>query len=50
MKIVEDREFRTLMKAGRPGTSIPSPSTVARDIKVAFEGCRQHIDRILRVS
>jgi len=38
------------MKAGRPGTSLPSPITVSRDIKAAFECCRERIDTILQVS
>ena len=38
------------MKAGRPGTSIPTPVTVARDVKLSFEQCREHIDKILKVS
>jgi hypothetical protein len=37
------------MKAGRPTTYIPSPSTVARDIKTLFEKSRQRIDKILKV-
>ena len=38
------------MKAGRPGTSLPSPMTVSRDIKAAFERCQECIDTILKVS
>lgn len=38
------------MKAGRPGTSLPSTMTVSRDIKAAFERCRERIDTILKVS
>lgn len=49
LKIVDDREFEILMKAGRPGVSIPSQRTVSRDIQSAFEKCRLRIDRILRV-
>jgi hypothetical protein len=48
-KVVEDREFITLMKAGCPGTSLPSPMTVSRDVKAAFERCRECIDNILKV-
>lgn len=50
MNIVKDREFLHLMKAGRPGTSIPTPVTVSRDIKISFEKCRERIDKILKVS
>jgi hypothetical protein len=49
-KIVEDREFRSLMKAGRPGTSLPSSLTVSRDIKATFKRCRERIDTFLKVS
>jgi hypothetical protein len=48
-KIVKDREFGVLMKAARPGTNIPSPMTVSRDIKTAFDSSRERIDRILKV-
>ncbi|KAG6805554.1 hypothetical protein H0H92_014967, partial [Tricholoma furcatifolium] len=48
MKIVTDRQFATLMKAGRPSTVLPSPSTVSRDIKAAYAACRVRIDQILR--
>ncbi|KDQ49148.1 hypothetical protein JAAARDRAFT_110387, partial [Jaapia argillacea MUCL 33604] len=37
-----------LMTAGRPGLSLPSPSTVARDIHSSFGGCRNHIKILLR--
>ncbi|KAG6913790.1 hypothetical protein DXG01_004289 [Tephrocybe rancida] len=48
MRVVRDHQFITLMKAGRPGTTLPSPSTVSRDIKAAFERCHERIDGILR--
>ena len=38
------------MKAGRPGTSLPSPRTVSHDIKAAFKSCCESIDKILKVS
>ena len=50
LNIVKDREFEVLMKAGRPGTMLPSASTVTRDVKAAFERCREHIDSLLKVS
>ena len=50
LKIVTDRAFAVLMKAGRPGTTIPSPMTVSRDINSAFERCRERVDQILKVS
>jgi hypothetical protein len=50
MNVVKDRQFLHLMKAGRPGTSLPTPSTVARDVKASFEKCRERIDKILKVG
>ena len=49
MNLVKDREFIQLMKAGRPGTSIPTPMTVRRDINLSFMKCREQIDKILKV-
>ncbi|KAF5377290.1 hypothetical protein D9615_006461 [Tricholomella constricta] len=46
--IVKDRGFITLMKSGRPGTYIPSPSTISRDVKLVFEKTRQRIAKILQ--
>ncbi|KAH9045980.1 hypothetical protein EDB84DRAFT_1265619, partial [Lactarius hengduanensis] len=48
LSIVNDREFKVLMKAGRPGTTIPSQKTVSRDIQAAFDKCRLRVDRILK--
>ena len=49
MHLVKDSEFIQLMKAGHPSTSIPTPITVGRDIKLSFEKCRERIDKILKV-
>ena len=43
MHLVRDREFLQLMNAGCPGTSIPTPMTVGRDILLLFEKCRERI-------
>ncbi len=61
--IVSDRGFQCLMKTGRPGYYIPSPSTVSRDVKLVFARStvsrdvklvfarsRQRIATMLRVS
>ena len=48
--IVSDRGFQSLMKTGRPGYYIPSPSTVSRDVKLVFARSRQRIAAMLRVS
>ena len=50
MNLVKDREFLQLMKTGRPGTSLPTPMTVARDVKLSSEKCRERIDKILKVG
>ena len=50
VKYCKDHHFEILMKAGWPGTSLPSPSTVSQDIKAAFKSCHEHINNILKVS
>ena len=47
--IVKDWQFKILMKTGCPRTSIPSPLTIARDVKLVFERAREWLDKILRV-
>ncbi|KIL54599.1 hypothetical protein M378DRAFT_92236, partial [Amanita muscaria Koide BX008] len=49
-KIVADRGFQSLMKTGRPGYYIPSPSQVSRDVKLVFARSRQRIAKMLQVS
>jgi len=44
-RIIKDCQFEILMKAGQPGTSLPSPITVSCNIKAAFEHCRECIDK-----
>jgi hypothetical protein len=48
-RIVRDRAFQCLMKTGRPGYYIPSPSTVSRDVKVVFAKTRKRIAKLLQV-
>lgn len=47
--IVQDHGFLRLMKAGRPEFYIPSPSTVARDVRIVFARARQQIAKLLGV-
>ena len=47
--IVNDRGFLKLMKTGRPGYWVPSPSTVARDTKTIFARTRKRIAKMLQV-
>ena len=49
-RIVADPGFKTLMKTGRPGYHLPSPSTVARDVKDIFKKTRSRVAKILQVS
>lgn len=47
--IVQDRELVELLTYGRPTVTIPSPDTVGRDIKAAFEAASKKIAALLRV-
>lgn len=49
-RIVKDRGFLCLMKTGRPEYHIPSPMTVARDVKMVFAQTRARIGKLLRVN
>jgi hypothetical protein len=48
-EIVKDPAYLQNMKEGRPEQYVPSPTTVRRDVKVAFARCREKISRLLRV-
>ncbi|KAI1789295.1 hypothetical protein LXA43DRAFT_893148 [Ganoderma leucocontextum] len=41
-------EARMLMKTGRPGYHLPSPSTVARDVKEVFKKTRSRVAKMLQ--
>ncbi|KAF6741081.1 hypothetical protein DFP72DRAFT_755420, partial [Ephemerocybe angulata] len=45
---VADRGYLSNMKTGRPHHYVPSPSTVARDMKYAFGRTRNRVAKILR--
>src|SRR5260370_18862207 len=47
--IVKDRGFRSLMKTGQPDYYIPSPSTIACDVKAVFAHVHNWISKILRL-
>jgi hypothetical protein len=47
--IAADRGLRYLMKSGRPTMWIPSPSTIARDVKLLFKRTRERIRQRLDV-
>ncbi|KAA1479015.1 hypothetical protein DENSPDRAFT_753489, partial [Dentipellis sp. KUC8613] len=44
----ETKGFNCLMKTGRPGYYIPSPSTVSRDVKLVFARARNRIAKLLQ--
>ncbi|KAJ7734656.1 hypothetical protein B0H16DRAFT_1767193, partial [Mycena metata] len=48
VKIVTDLGFETLMKTGRPSTSIPSPRQVFRDVHASFDLCKAKIATLLQ--
>jgi hypothetical protein len=43
-----DRGFQSLMKTGRPGICVPSPSTASRDTKRVFVHSRRRIAHLLQ--
>ena len=50
VNIVDDRELRELLSAGRPQLEIPSRDTLSRKIHLAFEKASERIGKLLRVS
>ena len=46
--IINDRELRDLLTAGRPNIELPSNNTIFRDIKASFEKCRNRIAKLLQ--
>jgi hypothetical protein len=49
-EVVQDKGFQVLMKTGRPEYYLPSPSTVARDVRLVFTRTREHIAKMTMVS
>ncbi|HEX4019504.1 MAG TPA: hypothetical protein VHX63_00025 [Acidobacteriaceae bacterium] len=48
--IVGDSELGIIMTAGRPNATVPSVSTVIRDINASFAKSREKIGKLLKVS
>jgi len=46
--IINDRELRALLTAGRPNIELPSNNTIFRDVKASFEKCRDRIAKLLQ--
>jgi hypothetical protein len=49
-QIVKDWGFQSLMKTGRPGYYLPSPTTVSRHVKLVFAKAWNWIAKLLQVS
>jgi hypothetical protein len=47
-EILNDRELRTLLTAGRPKLEIPTPTTLRRDIRAAFDNCQDRVAKLLQ--
>jgi hypothetical protein len=46
-KVMKDKGFLILMKTGHPEYCLPSPVTVARDVKHVFVNIRPQLSRML---
>jgi hypothetical protein len=46
--IVSNPELIELLMTGRPAIKIPSPNTIQRDVKAAYEKCHQRIGKLLQ--
>jgi hypothetical protein len=46
--VINDRELQELLTAGRPKLSLPSLTTLLRDIHASFDKCRERIAKLLR--
>ncbi|TFK79414.1 hypothetical protein K466DRAFT_472998, partial [Polyporus arcularius HHB13444] len=46
--VATDPGFLRLMKTGRPGMYIPSPTTISRDVKITLAGGRLRLSGMLR--
>jgi hypothetical protein len=49
INIINDRELRDLLTAGRPSIQLPSTFTISRDIFASFEKCRNRVAKLLQV-
>jgi hypothetical protein len=47
--IINDAELHNLLTAGRPHISIPSSTTLSRNVNASFERCRERISQLLKV-
>jgi hypothetical protein len=49
INIINDRELRELLTAGRPSIQLPTNPTILRDIHMSFEKCQVRIAKLLQV-
>jgi hypothetical protein len=49
VNIINDRELRNLLTAGRPSIELPSNRTISRDINASFEKCQARVAKLLQV-
>jgi hypothetical protein len=49
VNIINDRELRNLLTAGRPSVELPSNRTISRDINASFEKCQMRVAKLLQV-
>ena len=50
INIINDHLLRDLLTAGRPSITLPSWTTISRDIHESFKKCQQCIGKLLQVS
>jgi hypothetical protein len=50
INIINDRELRELLMAGRPHISLPGRTTIVRDINASYLNCRKRVTTLLHVS
>lgn len=48
VNIINDRELRDLLMAGRPSIQLPSNYTISRDINASFEKCQERVAKLLQ--
>jgi hypothetical protein len=48
INIINDRELRELLTAGRPSIDLPGNHTISRDIYASFEKCKERVAKLLQ--
>ncbi|KAF6753991.1 hypothetical protein DFP72DRAFT_790364, partial [Ephemerocybe angulata] len=47
---VQDPSYRAEVNMLRPGTKIPDPTTISRDVKLLYEELSKHVKQYFKVS